>query len=278
MTYWFACEANGDFQGAIAGGSLFLGSFQVIPTNAPCPRSHALTQHSFIDSSITDAGGFVVSADVIEGGTTGSVAAFAIGAEIGNNLNNYQVRLATDFQLLVVDNNLLLETYNNNVVTSASTVPTGLLLSDINNIKLIVQIESFAAGTPGIVDVLINNDASFNIPSTPFTWDGGNNHIGLAGSASSGAIEHVEYGALEVSLLDPTLVPPPASTGTYTECAIEGEVCTLTEPSIVRYGANGVYVEQTFPAGNVPCTNDVFGDPLGGITKSCAFLPTGTNN
>jgi len=275
VSYWFGCQLGGVFQGAMGEGKLSLGT-QFGQTGGLCPRSSALTQHSFVDSSIVDAGGFVISADVIGGASSNSVAAIGIGSEIGNNPDNYVPQLASDVMVLATDNRIVFETYSNGNVTGSTTVPMNLLFSEISNIKLIVKTESFAAGAPGTVDVLINDDASLSIPTLTFTWDGGNNHIELAGSAGLGSVTHIEYGAWEVSLVDPAIASTPS--GSYTECAIEGGVCTLTEPSIVRYGANGVYVLQTFPAGNVSCVNEVFGDPIFGITKSCAFLPTGGVN
>ncbi len=271
MDYWFGCQAGGDVQGVIAGGSLLLGT-QVYLTGSLCPRTSAVTQHSFVDSPIADAGGFVVSVDVLAGGSTGSVIEIAIGSEIGNNPNHYTPALDSDFLFFVVDNSILLDTYNNgNHVRN--TVSTGLPVSEINNIKLIVRTDSFAAGAPGTVNVLINDDTSLSIPTTSFNWDGGNNHIELGGSTSTGAIMFIEYGALEVSLLDPSIASTLPLTS-FTECAIEGGICNLTEPSIVRYGANGIFVEQPFAAGSVPCTNIVFGDPVPGVTKSCAYSPT----
>lgn len=42
-------------------------------------------------------------------------------------------------------------------------------------------------------------------------------------------------------------------------------------PAVIRYGANGQFVEQTFLGGNVNCTNGVFGDPVRGTVKSCEY-------
>lgn len=40
----------------------------------------------------------------------------------------------------------------------------------------------------------------------------------------------------------------------------------------VQYGANGVYVTQTFTGPAViSCNNSTFGDPLVGIVKSCSY-------
>ena len=60
---------------------------------------------------------------------------------------------------------------------------------------------------------------------------------------------------------------PPAPTE-WTLCAVEGGVCTFTGIAEVRYGANGVYVYQTLLDGTA-CSNEVFGDPIYGVVKSC---------
>lgn len=43
----------------------------------------------------------------------------------------------------------------------------------------------------------------------------------------------------------------------------------LTTPSEVRYGANGVWVSKTLFPGVYGCDNGFFGDPIGGVVKSC---------
>ena len=60
----------------------------------------------------------------------------------------------------------------------------------------------------------------------------------------------------------------------WTVCATEGGVCAFTGTAEVRYGADGVYVYQTLTDG-IACTNAVFGDPIYGTVKACAFrIPT----
>ena len=60
----------------------------------------------------------------------------------------------------------------------------------------------------------------------------------------------------------------PTDSTEWTFCAAEGGVCAFTGTAEVRYGANGAYVYQTLPDG-MACTNEVFGDPLYGVVKSC---------
>ena len=40
--------------------------------------------------------------------------------------------------------------------------------------------------------------------------------------------------------------------------------------SEARYGARGAYCSQIV-SGSVSCSNDVFGDPIGGVVKECLF-------
>ena len=56
----------------------------------------------------------------------------------------------------------------------------------------------------------------------------------------------------------------------WTFCAPEGGVCAVTGTMEVRYGADGAYVYQTLTDGTA-CTNAVFGDPLQGTPKACAY-------
>ena len=280
MGYWFGCLAKGPHQGFIGGNSLFLGSRYNSTRSDWCWNTSALTLHNFTDTSIADAGGFVVSADIVQGADLNSRASVSIGGEIGSDPINFYPHLTVEAVVHVIDSQVLVEIYENGSVVNSLQIETGLPFSAVNNVKLIVRTNSFAAGAPGTIDVLINDDPSLHIPTASFIWDGGNNHIELRGSGgvstNGSGIHYIEYGALEVSLLEPTIAT--TQTGSFTGCAIEGGVCSLTEASIVRYGANDVYVQQTFPAGDVPCNNNVFGDPLGGVTKSCAFLPIEANN
>jgi hypothetical protein len=54
----------------------------------------------------------------------------------------------------------------------------------------------------------------------------------------------------------------------WTRCAGENERCAFSGTAHVRYGAGGTWVEKTFSEG-VVCSNDVFGDPVYGVAKSC---------
>lgn len=57
---------------------------------------------------------------------------------------------------------------------------------------------------------------------------------------------------------------------TWSRCADEGSVCAFSGNREVRYGARGIYVTR-FIENGTPCNNAVFGDPVPGVKKSCAY-------
>ena len=67
--------------------------------------------------------------------------------------------------------------------------------------------------------------------------------------------------------------PAPTGADGWTGCAGEGGSCSFSGTRQVRYGANGVYSFRT-ATGSIACNNGTFGDPLYGVTKSCAFAPS----
>ena len=63
----------------------------------------------------------------------------------------------------------------------------------------------------------------------------------------------------------------PAANAEWVHCAVEHGYCATPFPTIVRYGANGVYARRQSSGGGIPCDNAVFGDPLVGVVKHCQF-------
>jgi subtilisin family serine protease len=61
-----------------------------------------------------------------------------------------------------------------------------------------------------------------------------------------------------------------ASTPTWTFCANENQTCTFSGTKLVRYGANGTYVQQT-ATNSINCNNATFGDPVFGVVKHCDY-------
>jgi len=60
----------------------------------------------------------------------------------------------------------------------------------------------------------------------------------------------------------------PATLETWTDCAREGNVCSLSGSRQVRYGANNSYAYRNATT-TIACTNEVFGDPMVGTVKTC---------
>lgn len=67
----------------------------------------------------------------------------------------------------------------------------------------------------------------------------------------------------------PTPVPNGGPEG-YTFCGNEGGTCSFPGNASVAYGANGVYAFITTTTSTL-CNNNVFGDPIGGVPKSCYY-------
>jgi hypothetical protein len=71
----------------------------------------------------------------------------------------------------------------------------------------------------------------------------------------------------------PTPTPPP-STATWTGCAGEGGICSVSGTVQVRYGSGSTFVTRTV-TGAIACTNAAFGmDPTPGVLKSCSYAST----
>jgi len=55
----------------------------------------------------------------------------------------------------------------------------------------------------------------------------------------------------------------------YTYCAREGQRCNFGGTKDVAYGANGQFYYRYMVSGGIDCNNNVFGDPIYGVTKAC---------
>jgi hypothetical protein len=73
---------------------------------------------------------------------------------------------------------------------------------------------------------------------------------------------------------DPAPERASASAENWVECATERGVCNVPGTRTVRYGANGTYAFKTVE-GSIGCNNEVWGDPLFGVLKSCAYAGDG---
>lgn len=72
---------------------------------------------------------------------------------------------------------------------------------------------------------------------------------------------------------DTTTTPPPDPA--WTRCASEGEVCSFSGTTQVRYGRDGTYATRS-ATGSIGCNNEIFGDPLPGIVKVCDYATEGS--
>jgi len=76
-------------------------------------------------------------------------------------------------------------------------------------------------------------------------------------------------------ILKACYLAPAGGPAGYTTCAEEGGTCSFTGYArTVAYGANGAFASRVFTA-STPCTNEVFGDPVNGVKKSCYLAPAG---
>src|SRR5262249_24775792 len=73
-----------------------------------------------------------------------------------------------------------------------------------------------------------------------------------------GVVKHCDY------------ADAPAPSPTWTFCANENQTCTFSGTKLVRYGANGTYVQQTATT-SISCSNATFGDPVFGVVKHCDY-------
>jgi hypothetical protein len=71
-----------------------------------------------------------------------------------------------------------------------------------------------------------------------------------------------------------------SSAGGWVSCAAENATCTLPSgaTAMVGYGASGLRNFQTGVSGSVACNNTVFGDPISGTVKACAYVVTSGAN
>jgi hypothetical protein len=86
---------------------------------------------------------------------------------------------------------------------------------------------------------------------------------GLEARVNVGTIDIGAYEAIGA-------VTPPAPGITWTTCAAENGMCSFTGTRQVRFGANNVYTTKT-ALRSIACTTRMFGDPVPGVAKSCAY-------
>jgi hypothetical protein len=55
----------------------------------------------------------------------------------------------------------------------------------------------------------------------------------------------------------------------WEHCATEGGFCRAPAGAVIHYGREGAFAHRRSPPGGLPCSNDVFGDPIRGVHKEC---------
>jgi hypothetical protein len=137
----------------------------------------------------------------------------------------------------------------------------------------LVAVDMVATDNVGVVraDLKVNGTVVATDTSSPFafSWDSAGVSNGMA------ALTVVAYDAAGNAGVSPSItvnvanaVQPIAQN--WTRCASEGGVCNFSGMRQVRYGANNSYAVMTATA-NVSCSNDVFGDPMYGVVKTCDY-------
>jgi hypothetical protein len=63
-----------------------------------------------------------------------------------------------------------------------------------------------------------------------------------------------------------------ANAGTWVQCAQEGGFCRAPYGALIHFGAHGVWASAQAEAGGLPCSRELFGDPLPGYRKWCFVL------
>lgn len=197
MNYMFGC--NG--QGAPAfnhdnNGTLELMSQFNDPDNDYCLATSAVTEHSFHDLEIIEAGGFQVSVDIDWSDDATSGLAIAIGEEPVTDPANYGPNSTADARVDVVDNEVVIRLYDNGSIISVNSLATGTPISQLENVTLDVQTTDFGPNGQATLTVLVNGTA---VPPLDFTWDGGPNHIELIGGTTALAPASVAIDKLVVT-------------------------------------------------------------------------------
>ncbi len=92
---------------------------------------------------------------------------------------------------------------------------------------------------------------------------------GTWGDPLFGVVKACSYA---VTASAPAPAPAPAPASGWVTCANEGGTCTVPGTRPVRYGARDKYRYGTV-TGSIACTNAVWGDPIVGVAKTCAYVP-----
>jgi hypothetical protein len=185
LDYWYGCIGSGEQQaGPSSNQTMGLWSHQFDPVSNYCNASSALTMHSFDGTEVRDAGGFTVAFDVIWSDIESSEITVGIGEELGNDPVHFLPSATADVTVSFRENEIEVRVYESGILQGGGTHPTTIAASELEHVRVDVQTDSFAAGSPATLRVYVNSNGSF-VPEIPFNWDGGSNHIELRGGGDS---------------------------------------------------------------------------------------------
>ena len=198
VNYWFGCNGSGtpDFTND-NDGTLGLWSQFRDPAFDYCFGTSAVTERSFTDIEIIDAGGFQVSADIAWAGHPDSNLAIGIGEEAGNDPSNFNPIPSLDAIVDVYEGEIVVRIFDNGSATSVTAYPMPVPTTALTSVTLDVQTDSFAPGTPATLSVYINGNPNY-VPPTGFTWDGGSNHIEVRGGSTANTAAFVALDNLTI--------------------------------------------------------------------------------
>ncbi|MBK4735135.1 S8 family serine peptidase [Noviherbaspirillum pedocola] len=139
----------------------------------------------------------------------------------------------------------------------------------------LVPVDVSATDNVGVVKVELTVNGKLVASDTgaplAFSWDSAgvpNGMATLVATAYDAAGNSAASAPVAVNVANAVAVAAPAQK--WVQCATEDNTCNFSGTHLVRYGANNSYAYQTI-ASTVSCTNDVFGDPMVGVRKTCEY-------
>ncbi len=110
---------------------------------------------------------------------------------------------------------------------------------------------------------------TFSMTAVLAACGGGADNNAAAGEASQGSAA-TPGATTAVKGATATRAQALAVVDTWVPCGAEGDVCSVPDTRVVRYGANGSYLYKTV-TGAIGCGNSDWADPLFGVAKACAY-------
>ena len=182
MNYMFGCNGMGSPSVLHDGnGKLELRSQFNDPVSDYCVATSAVTDYSFNNPEILDAGGFQVSVDIAWSDDPTSGFAIGLGEEINNDPMNFDPTPSVDAMVDVVNDEAIVRLFDNGTIISVNSFTIGIPISELENVTLDVETDDFGPDGQASLTVIVNGTA---IPPLGFTWDGGSNYIEIRGGTT----------------------------------------------------------------------------------------------